>query len=108
MKKIVAYKSYYADFMASLNREEQLKVKRVLTLFSTEDRIPHHFIKYVGEAIYELRITLPSREARIFFIYDGETLVVLLNCFIKKSQKAPKNEIEKAKRLKKEYYECKY
>lgn len=108
MKKIVAYKSYYADFMASLNREEQLKVKRVLTLFSTEDRIPRHFIKYVGEAIYELRITLPSREARIFYIYDGETLVVLLNCFIKKSQKAPKNEIEKAKRLKKEYYEYKY
>ena len=107
MKKIVAFKSCYTDFMASLSREEQLKVKRVLTLFSTEERIPHHFIKYIGEAIYELRITLPNKEARIFFIYDGETLIVLFNCFIKKSQKVPQNEIEKAKRLKKEYYECK-
>lgn len=105
MKKIVAYKSYYKDFIASLQREEQLKIRRVLALFSTEDRIPHHFIKYLDEDLYELRITLPNREARLFFIYDGDTMVVIFNCFIKKAQKTPQKEIEKAKRLKKEYEE---
>lgn len=107
MKRIVAYKSYYEDFMASLHREEQLKIRRVLALFSTEDRVPHHFIKYIGDALYELRITLPNREARIFFTYDGDTMVVLFNCFLKKTQKIPKKEIEKAQRLKKEYDESK-
>ena len=75
MKRIVAYKSYYEDFMASLHREEQLKIRRVLALFSTED--------------------------------DGDTMVVLFNCFLKKTQKIPKKEIETAQRLKKEYDESK-
>ena len=107
MKRIVAFKSYYRDFMASLSREEQLKIRRVLALFETENLIPHHYIKYVGDGIFELRITLPTREARIFFIYDGETMVVLFNCFVKKTQKTPKKEIEKANKLKREYEESK-
>lgn len=107
MKKIVAYRSYYMDFMASLSREEQLKIRRVLALFGTENQIPLHFIKYIGDAIYELRVTLPNRETRIFFIYDGDTMVVLFNCFIKKTQRTPKREIDNAKRLKTEYEENK-
>jgi len=107
MKRIVAFKSYYRDFMASLSREEQLKIRRVLALFETEYLIPHHYIKYVWDGIFELRITLPTREARIFFIYDGETMVVLFNCFVKKTQKTPKKEIEKANKLKREYEESK-
>ena len=103
MKKIVAYKSYYKDFMASMSREEQLKIRRVLALLCTENRIPRHFIKYIGEGLYELRITLPNREARLFFTYDGDTLLVVFNCIVKKTQTAPQREIEKANRLKKEY-----
>lgn len=107
MKKIIAYKGYYREFMASLSDEERKKVYRVFALFDNPDLIPHHYIKYLEDAIHELRITLPTREARLLFTYDGETLVVLLNCFIKKTQKTPRAEIEKAKRLKKEYYESK-
>ncbi len=36
-----------------------------------------------------------------------ELLVVVFNCFIKKQNKTPKQEIEKAKRLIKDYYENK-
>lgn len=107
MKKVIAYKHYYKDFMESLQRDEQLKVKRALTLFSTEDKIPRHFIENMGEGLYQLRITLLKREARLFFIYDGNTLMVVFNCFIKKQNKTPKQEIEKAKRLIKDYYENK-
>lgn len=35
------------------------------------------------------------------FIYDGENVVVLFNCFRKKTQKTPDNEIKKAINLKK-------
>ena len=107
MKRIIAYKHYYKDFIESLQREEQLKIKRVLTLFSTEDKIPRHFIEYMGDGLYQLRISLPKKEARIFFIYDGTTMVILFNCFIKKKKKTPKQELDKAKRLKEEYYEDK-
>lgn len=42
-----------------------------------------------------------NNELRIFFIYDGENVVVLFNCFRKKTQKTPDNEIKKAINLKK-------
>ena len=104
MREIVAFGHYYKDFIDSLQREDQLKVKRILTLLSTEDRIPRHFIESMGSGLYQLRISLPKRESRLFFIYDGNTLVVIFNCFIKKQQKTPRQEIEKARRLIKEYY----
>jgi len=40
-----------------------------------------------------------------FFIFDKDNLVILFNGFKKKTQKTPKAEIEKAKQIKKVYYE---
>lgn len=48
-----------------------------------------------------------NNEFRLFFTYDGDTIVILFNCFKKKTQKTPKSEIDKAVRLKNEYYEQK-
>ena len=107
IRKIIAYKSYYHDFMKKLSDEEQKKIKRSLLLFETEDKIPYHYIKYIKDGVYEFRVTHKNNEFRIFFIYDGEQIVVLFNSFKKKTQKTPQNEIEKALTLKKEYYEDK-
>ena len=41
---------------------------------------------------------------RIFCFFDAGHLVVLLNEFQKKSQKTPKQELELAKKLKKQYF----
>ena len=60
--------------------------------------MPRHFIKFIRDGVYEFRI---------FFIYDGDTVVVLFNAFKKKTQKTPDNEIKKAIKLKEEYYEAK-
>ena len=80
---------------------------RALLLFETEDKIPHHYIKYIRDGIYEFRVNYGSNEFRIFFIYDGDTIVVLFNYFKKKTQKTPDSEIKRAIQLKKEYYEQK-
>lgn len=83
-----------------------MKIRRALLLFSDTERIPD-FIKYIEDGVYEFRVTYRNNEFRIFFIYDGEKLVILFNAFRKKTQKTPRKEIELAKRLKKEYYEDK-
>ena len=44
---------------------------------------------------------------RIFCCFDEGNVIVLFNGFQKKTQKTPKNEIEKAFRLKEEYFEMK-
>ncbi len=105
MRRIRAYQHYYKVFIDSLTQEEQAKIRRSLALLKTNDRIPRHFINYMGDAIYEFRITLRNKEARLFFVYGDEDLIVLLNCFIKKTKRTPPGEFEKAKRLKKAYDE---
>ncbi|MBO7565932.1 MAG: type II toxin-antitoxin system RelE/ParE family toxin [Bacteroidales bacterium] len=106
-RKIIAYKNYYSDFMSKLAEQERKKIQRALLLFETEDKIPYHYIKYIRDGVYEFRVTHINNEFRLFFIYDGDTIVVLFNCFKKKTQKTPKSEIDKAVKLKEEYYESK-
>ena len=65
--------------------------------------------KYVGSTkesnLYYLRIKQSSNIFRIFFCYDGNSIVVLMNAFQKKTQKTPKNEIQRAIRIKKDYFD---
>lgn len=104
MKKIIAYKGYFNGFLHKLSKQEQHKVLRTLDMFMTEDKMPSHYIKFIRDGVYEFRISYGNNEFRIFFIYDGENIVVLFNCFKKKTQKTPDREINKAIKLKKEYY----
>ncbi len=57
------------------------------------------YVKHLEGEIWELR---PLRN-RILFAYIKNDKFVLLNMFVKKMQKTPKKEIEKAKRLLKDY-----
>ena len=107
MRRIIAYKNYFSDFIKKLSTDEINKIRRALDLFKVEDKMPRHFIKFIRDGVYEFRVNYGNNEFRIFFIYDGETIVVLFNAFRKKTQKTPDNEIRKAIRLKREYYEAK-
>ncbi|OUO49463.1 addiction module toxin RelE [Parabacteroides sp. An277] len=98
MKTIIAYKNYFDDFLEELSIQEERKVLTALDLLTKDEPIPTHYVKYIREGIYEFRI---------FFIYDGNNIVVLFNAFKKKTQRTPEREIKKAIRLKDEYYEAK-
>lgn len=106
-RRIVAYKGYFAKFVEKLQGAEEVKLMRVLDLLKVEERMPRHFIKHLRDGVYELRVNFGNNELRVLFIFDGDTIVVLLNAFRKKTQKTPNAEIEKALRLKREYYEDK-
>ena len=86
-RKIIAFGHYYHDFIESLNEKEKLKVKYILSLLGTSDRLPIKFIKQVKKGLYELRIEYNGNIYRIFFIFDNDKIVVLFNGFQKKSQK---------------------
>lgn len=59
------------------------------------------------EGLFEIRIEYQSNIFRIFCCFDHGQLIVLFNGFQKKSQKTPKTEIERAMKLKTEYFENK-
>ena len=104
MRKIIAYKDYFGNFLKKQPKQNQLKILSSLDLLSSNDRIPGHYIKYIRDGLYEFRSTCINTEYRVFFIYDGDTLVVLFNAIKKKTQKLQNSDIDQALRLKKEYY----
>jgi phage-related protein len=106
-RTIIAYGRYYNEFVETLTEKERLKLKYILSLLETKDRVPIKFMKYIRDGLYELRMEYDSNIYRIFFIFDNDYIVVLFNGFQKKTQKTPENEITKALKIKDEYYEYK-
>ena len=97
----------YKDFFDTLDKGTQEKVLYGLLLLKTQDRLPAKYVKFLKEGLYELRIEWQGNIYRIFFCYDEGHIVILFNGFQKKTQKTPDREIDKALKLKKEYYERK-
>lgn len=107
IRKIVAYKNYFEDFIAQQPIKVQDKIFKILEAIETLERIPTTYLKLIvgTNGLYEARIQLGSDIWRVFCFFDRGKLVILLNGFQKKTQKTPSNEIEKAKQLMKDYYE---
>lgn len=106
-RRIIAFGEHYHNFMQSLGDKEKLKMKYVVSLLETGDRMPVKFIKFIRDGVYELRMEYNSNIYRLFFIFDEGNVVILFNGFQKKSQKTPANELERVFMLKKEYYDQK-
>ena len=58
-----------------------------------------------SSGLFEIRVEVGSNIYRVFSFFDEGKLIVLVNGFIKKSQKTPKSEIELAEKLKKQYFD---
>ena len=59
------------------------------------------YVKHLDGEIWELR---PLRDRILFFAWDGNSFI-LLSHFMKSTQKTPKREIEKARRLMEDFRE---
>lgn len=55
------------------------------------------------KGLYEIRVEVGSNIYRIFSFFDKGNLVVLGNAYQKKTQKTPKQELEKALKIMEEY-----
>ena len=53
-------------------------------------------VRNVGDGLWEVRIRLPSRIARVLFVFE-DSAMVLLHGFIKKTQATPQSELNLAK-----------
>jgi len=94
-------------FYYSRKPEVQDKIDWVIGLVRSLRMVPEKFFKHLEGTggLYEIKIKVGTDIYRIFCFFDHGNLIILLNGFQKKSDKTPKNEIEKANRLKKKYYE---
>jgi phage-related protein len=107
MRTTYVYGNYFWEFYYSQKPEVQDKIDWVIGLVRTLRIVPEKFFKYLEgtEGLFEIKIKVGTDIYRIFCFFDKGNLIILLNGFQKKTEKTPENEIEKANRLKKEYYE---
>jgi phage-related protein len=105
VRKIIVYKKYFVDFYKSQESKVQEKIEYVLDLVRFERQVPKKFFKALENTngIYEVRVITTFKSIRILCFFDDGNLVVLVNCFVKKTQKTPRKEIKLAEKLKKEY-----
>jgi len=110
IRKIITYGDNFVNFYKSQDSKIQEKIEYVLDLVRFEKQVPIKFFKYLDntDGIYEIRIITTFKNIRILCFFDKGELIVLTNCFLKKSQKTPRKEIKTAEKLKNEYMTEKY
>ena len=109
VRQIFYYKDYYLDFYEGLKPEVKKKFNWTLQLLMTLERVPEKYFKHItgSTGLFEIRVEVESNIYRVFSFFDKGQLVVIVNGFQKKTQKTPKNEIELAEKLKKQYFDDK-
>ena len=104
-RNITTFGGYFEDFMSGLDASAQEKINYALGLLRIQHRVSKKFVKFLRDDLFELRVEWENNIYRVFFIFDKGNIVALFNGFQKKSQKTPKDEIDKALKIKQKYYE---
>ncbi len=109
VRKVIQYKDYFENFLLDQPKKVQDKIFKIIEIIETFQHVPKTYLAPIKthKGLYEARVKLGSNIWRVFCFFDKGKLVILLNGFLKKTQKTPKREINKAMRLMKEYYEQK-
>ena len=92
------------DFIQSLNKGMRAKIYRLIEMLEElGPALRRPYSAPLGDGIFELRAQFGSDISRVlyFFIVNGRA--VLTHGFIKKTQKTPPDEIERAKRYRSEH-----
>jgi len=105
-RNIFVYKNYFWDFYNAQTTDVQEKIDWSIGLVREVEILPKKYFEHLTgtDGLYEIRIQVGNNIFRVFCCFDEGNLVILLSGFQKKTQKTPKNEIERAKRLKQEYF----
>jgi len=106
IRQIIFHRNYFIDFYNDQTEKLKDKIEHVLFVISVANRIPTKFFQHLTgtDGLYEVRVEFQGNIYRIFSCFDEGNLVVLFNGFQKKSQKTPTGEIEKALKIKTEYF----
>jgi phage-related protein len=109
IRKIIFYKTLEGrcpvqEFLDRLTGKVAQKIIWVLRLLEDLETVPStYFKKLIGTDIWECRIQYEHNSYRIFCFFDSHSVLVLTHGFMKKTQKTPKQEIERAEYYRKEF-----
>jgi phage-related protein len=105
-RKIIFFRHYFTEFYLAQSKKVQEKIEFVFVIIRKVDRVPKKFLDHLTgtDGLYEIKVEVGTDIFRVFCCFDKGNLVVLFNGFQKKSQKTPKQDLELALKLKKNYF----
>ena len=93
------------DFLDTLSIKERAKIfayiEKLVELKNSGIQPKENLSKHLEDGIFELRVSFENRISRSFYFYEMEKRIIFTHGFVKKEQKTPKNEIERAKYIRK-------
>lgn len=92
------------DFILGLDKKMRAKMLRTISLLADNGPdLREPCSKPLGDGIFELRAKVGSDISRVLYFFIVGRRVILTNGFIKKTQKTPPAELERAKRYRADY-----
>ena len=94
------------DFLESLDTKMLAKMTRTISVLQENGpALREPYSKPIEDGIFELRAKIGSDITRVLYFFFVGHRIILTNGFIKKTQKTPRTEIDKAKEFRKEFLE---
>jgi phage-related protein len=105
IRTVILYKHYFSDFYSKQKQKVKDKILWTIRLIENQKQVPEDYLKHMDDTngLFEIKVQQGSDTLRIFCFFDEGKLIVLANGYLKKSQKTPKSQINKALKIKKEY-----
>ena len=96
IRKVISHKKYFVVFYRAQEEKVQEKIEDVLDLVRFESQLPKKIFKAFKntDGIYEVPVITTFKSIRILCFLNDGNLVVLVNCYVKKTQKTPGREIK--------------
>jgi len=108
--KVIYYKtkdgeSIVEEFINSRDVKNRLKLSSTIDYLEEVGINLHRSLgDYLKDGIHELRVKLSGDETRTLYFFCFETYIVLTHTFIKRTDKVPEKEINKAKEYRKDFF----
>lgn len=92
------------EFLQGLDAPMEAKMLRTIELLENNGHnLREPYSKAIGDGIFELRAKVSSDITRVLFFFAKGRQIVLTNGFVKKTDKTPKSEIDRAQKFRAEY-----
>lgn len=93
------------EFLDSLSIKERAKVfayiEKLVELKNSNIQLKENLSKYLDDGIFELRVSFENRVSRSLYFYEFDKQIIFTHGFVKKEQKTPKKEFDRAKSIQK-------
>lgn len=94
------------EFLDSIDKKMRTKFLMEIKLLEEKgNELREPYSKPLGDGIFELRAKVGTDISRVLYFFYYEGRIILTHGFVKKTQKTPPSEIQKAKQYRKDFIE---